>query len=200
MLVQQKMTKKPLTVGPQHTLAAVRKKMDAGRFRRLPVLEGDKLVGIISDRDLRQHTGMLDKTRVNAVMTQNVVTVSSSTMIERAARLLLRHKIGGLPVVDDGKLVGMITTTDMLKALVGLVGAEEQHLARIDLVRDPETDRPLTIGQILAAEVGEVLGFGSYRVAPTDTPVFYVRVPAHDAEKVAEAMRQNGLDVLAIHE
>ena len=111
------MTRKPVTVAPDASLAAARKKM-GGKFRRVPVVENGKMVGIVTDRDLREHKGMLDKTKVNAVMTKKVVTVTSATPIERAARLLLRRKIGGLPVVDDGKLVGIITTSDLLKALV----------------------------------------------------------------------------------
>jgi acetoin utilization protein AcuB len=200
MLVGEKMTKKPATVKPDDTLAAARKKMDAGKFRRVPVLEGDKLVGIVSDRDLRQHVGMLDKTKVNAVMTQKVITVTSSTMIERAARLLLRHKVGGLPVVDDGKLVGIITTSNLLKALVDMLGvAEEEEFSRIDLLLDAEMDRMLSATQVVGEEIGEILGLGTYRTESEESPVFYLRVPADDAHRAAEALRENGFEVLAVH-
>src|SRR5208282_855683 len=150
MVVGQKMTKKPVTVAPDATLATVRKKM-GGKFRRVPVVEDGKMVGIVTDRDLREHTGMLDKTKVNAVMTKKVVTVTSATPIERAARLLLRRKIGGLPVVDDGKLVGIITTSDLLKALVGLVGGAEEGAVRIDLVlaSDAETNPMVAATQVV---------------------------------------------------
>ena len=200
MVVGQKMTKKPVTIAPDASLAAVRKKM-GGKFRRVPVVENGKMVGIVTDRDLREHKGMLDKTKVNAVMTKKVVTVTSATPIERAARLLLRRKIGGLPVVDDGKLVGIITTSDLLKALVRLVGGEE-GVTRIDLVltSDAETNPMLAATQIVGEEAGEVLGLGTYQPEDEESPIFYVRVPADEAQRVAGALAEKGFDVLAVHE
>ena len=201
MLVGQKMTKKPVTVAPDVTLAAARKKM-GGKFRRVPVVENGTMVGILTDRDLRQHTGMLDKTKVNAVMTKKVVTVTSATPIERAARLLLRRKIGGLPVVDDGKLVGIITTSDLLQALVGLVGGAEDEATRIDLVltSDAETNPMMAAARVVDEEAGEILGLGTYQPEDEESPIFYVRVPADDAQRVAGALAQNGFDVLAVYE
>ena len=200
MLVGQKMTKKPVTVGPNDTLAAARAKMEAGKFRRIPVLDGNKLVGILTDRDMRQHAGLLEKIKVDAVMTPKVVTVASSTPIERATRLLLRYKIGGLPVVDDGKLVGIITSTDLLKALVHLVGVAEEGVSRIDLVQNAEMDPTLAVTQIVGEEAGQILGLGSYQPESEESPVFYVRVPGRDAHRVAEALKESGFDVVAIHE
>jgi acetoin utilization protein AcuB len=201
MVVGQKMTKKPVTVAPDASLAAARKKM-GGKFRRVPVVENGTIVGIVTDRDLREHKGMLDKTKVNAVMTKKVVTVTSATPIERAARLLLRRKIGGLPVVDDGKLVGIITTSDLLKALVGLVGGAEEGATRIDLVltSDAETNPMLAATQIVDEEAAEVLGLGTYQPEDEESPIFYVRVPADEAQRVAGALAEKGFDVLAVHE
>src|SRR5208282_5989314 len=144
-----------------------------------------------------------DKTKVNAVMTKKVLTVTSATPIERAARLLLRRKIGGLPVVDDGKLVGIITTSDLLKALVGLVGGAEEGAVRIDLVltsEDAETNPMVAATQIVDEEAGEVLGLGTYQLEDEESPIFYVRVPADDAQRVAGALAEKGFDVLAVHE
>jgi len=102
MLVSKRMRKEPVTVGPQDDLATVQKKMKEGGFRRIPVVEGGRLVGIVTDRDIRQHLGYLEKTKVNAAMTEKLVTVLPKTTLEEAAQLLLKHKIGGLPVVEDG--------------------------------------------------------------------------------------------------
>ncbi len=202
MVVGQKMTRKPVTVAPDATLATVRKKM-GGKFRRVPVVEDGRMVGIVTDRDLREHIGMLDKTKVNAVMTKKVVTVTFATPIERAARLLLRRKIGGLPVVDDGKLVGIITTSDLLKALVGLVGGAEEGAVRIDLVlasEDAETNPMVAATQVVGEEAGEILGLGTYQPEDEESPILYVRVPAEDAQRVADALAEKGFDVLAVHE
>ena len=74
--------------------------MDKGSFHRVPVVDGGKLVGIVSDRDLRQHTGTLAQVKVNGAMTTSMVSVTPTTILEDAANLLVSHKIGALPVVD----------------------------------------------------------------------------------------------------
>jgi len=102
MLVSKRMRKEPVTVGPQDDLATVQKKMKEGGFRRTPVVENGRLVGIVTDKDLRQHLGYLDRTKVNVARSEKLVTVAPQTALEEAAELLLKHKIGGLPVVEDG--------------------------------------------------------------------------------------------------
>jgi CBS domain-containing protein len=119
------MSRNPACISPNDTLAAVKKLMDAGQFRRLPVVENDKLVGIITERDLRQHWGYLDSTKVNAAMTSDPVTVTPRNTAEDAAHLMLQHKIGGLPVVDNRKLVGILSTSDLIRALLNVIQAAE---------------------------------------------------------------------------
>jgi CBS domain-containing protein len=119
------MSRSPACISPNDTLAAARKLMDAGQFRRLPVVENDKLVGIITERDLRQHWGYLDSTKVNAAMTSDPVTVNPRNTAEDAAHLMLQHKIGGLPVVDNRKLVGILSTSDLIRALLNVIQAAE---------------------------------------------------------------------------
>jgi predicted transcriptional regulator len=111
------MTRNPVTAGLEDKLSTVEAKMREGDFRAVPVVEDDTVVGIITDRDLRRLSGMLDATRIKDAMTENVITVTINTPIAEAARLLRERKIGGLPVVEDGKLAGMITVTDVLAAL-----------------------------------------------------------------------------------
>ena len=112
MRVAERMTANPVVISPTDTLASARRLMDRGRFRALPVLENGKLLGIVTDRDLRKHEGLagraadyLEWTKVTAAMTPNPMTISPESLILDAARLLLDQKIGGLPVVDNGKLV-----------------------------------------------------------------------------------------------
>jgi CBS domain-containing protein len=119
------MSRSPACISPNDTLAAAKKLMDAGHFRRLPVVENDKLVGIITERDLRQHWGYLDSTKVNAAMTSDPVTVNPRNTAEDAAHLMLQHKIGGLPVVDNRKLVGILSTSDLIRALLNVIQAAE---------------------------------------------------------------------------
>jgi acetoin utilization protein AcuB len=126
MQIVNLMTSEPVTIGQHDTLSHAKVIMDEGHFRRLPVVDDGRLVGIVTERDLREYAGYLGTTRVNAAMRTALVTVTPYNTVEDAARLMLKHKIGGLPIVADGKLVGILTTSDVLRAfLVVVAGAGE---------------------------------------------------------------------------
>ena len=114
MLISRLMTYGAVTVSSHDSLQTAENLMREGGFRRLPVVDDEKLAGIISDRDIRAHAGYLELTKVSAAMTPDPKTVTPRMSVEDAARLMIEHKIGGLPVVEDGQLVGVITTTDVL--------------------------------------------------------------------------------------
>lgn len=92
--------------------------MDAEGIRHIPVVDDGRLVGIITDRDLQRHWGYLDSTLINVAMATDPVTVTPHATVEDAARILIQHRVRALPVVDQGRLVGILTTTDLLKALL----------------------------------------------------------------------------------
>lgn len=120
-LVARWMTPKPVTTQPGEKLSAVQTRMRAGNFRGMPVLGDGKLVGIITDRDLRRHEGYLEHTDVRLAMTEDVSIVSPMTPIRAAAQTLLERKVGALPVMEEGRLVGIISTTDVLRAFLEAV-------------------------------------------------------------------------------
>ncbi len=110
------MTHDAVTVAPDEKLSLVESKLREGAFRSMPVVKDGQLLGIITDRDLRRHAGFLEQTEVRQAMTGDLITVAPSTSVREAARLMRERKIGGLPVVEEGKLVGIITTSDVLRA------------------------------------------------------------------------------------
>jgi acetoin utilization protein AcuB len=120
------MTRHPETVNPDDSLAKAKEMMDVAGFRRLPVVKNGEIVGMLTERNLREHGGYLESTKVNAAMSTPVVSVGPNSTVQEAARLMLRHKIGGLPVVDGGKLVGIVTTIDMLRAFLEVVESFER--------------------------------------------------------------------------
>jgi acetoin utilization protein AcuB len=115
------MTRHPESIGSDDTLERAREMMEAGGFRRLPVTRNGQVVGMLTERDLRQHTGYLESTKVDAAMSGRLISVGPNTTVEDAARLMVKHKIGGLPILDDGKLVGIVTTIDMLSAFIDVI-------------------------------------------------------------------------------
>jgi acetoin utilization protein AcuB len=117
MLIGNLMTYQPKTLSSKDTLQTAAEMMNRGGFRRMPIVDGDRLIGIITDRDIRKHLDHLDRT-IGEVMTTELKTMTPRMSVEDAARLMIKHKIDGLPVMEDGKLVGIVTSTDVMKAFL----------------------------------------------------------------------------------
>jgi acetoin utilization protein AcuB len=173
--------------------------MQTGRFRRLPVVANGTLVGIITERDLRAHRGYLERTKVNGVMTENPRTIDGESTVEEAAQIMLERQIGGLPVLNNGQLAGIITATDVLRAFLQVMGASHGGSTRIDFVLEGEEHGLTEASRIVARDGGEVLGVGTYRHKLADNPICYLRLVAANADKIAEALRVSGFDVLGVH-
>jgi acetoin utilization protein AcuB len=193
------MTKEPVTITPDAFLSEAQEKMRKGGFRRLPVVSDGKLVGILTDRDLRAHGGYLDRTKANGVMTEKVRTVGSSTTLEEAAQILLKYQISGLPVVDEGMLVGIITTSDVMKAFLDTMGASQPASTRIDFVLEGEERGLIEASRVVSREGGEILGIGTYREKLGENPVCYLRLRSGDAGRIAASLRRGGFNVLGVH-
>lgn len=199
MLVSKRMTEDPVTVTPEDLLIQARLKMQKGGFRRLPVMSDGQLVGIITDRDIREHVGLLDRTEVKAAMSKTPITVMPATTVEAAAQILLKQKIGGLPVLEKNHLAGIITTSDIVQAFLDVMGASEETSTRIDFVLADEGGGLAEASRIISQQGGEVLGVGTYRGKWGETPVCYLRLRSGDAESIAELLKERGFDVLGVH-
>jgi acetoin utilization protein AcuB len=193
------MTKRPVTITSEELLSQAKEKIAAGRFRRLPVVSDGKLTGIITERDLRQYAGVLERTKVNAVMTEKPITVGPEAMLEDAADIMLKNQIGGLPVLHQGQLVGIITISDVMQAFLAVMGASESASARIDFALEGEEHGLFEASRIVSREASEILGVGTYREKFGANPVCYLRVLSRNAEAIAKALRQSGFDVLGVH-
>jgi acetoin utilization protein AcuB len=157
MLVGRRMRRSLITVTKETTLVKARELLHAHRIRHLPVVEGDRLLGILTDRDIReaspsraagfssdQTAAFLFTVPVCEVMVTDVRTVSPYTTVEEAARLMIEHKIGCLPVTEGDRLVGIITETDILGVLVDVMGIREPS-TRIELTLP---DRPGALADV----------------------------------------------------
>jgi CBS domain-containing membrane protein len=127
-LVTEIMMGSPVTLKPEDTLDLANDVISLGRIRHIPVVDAGRLVGLLSERDLlgaaaSQIFGLKQKTKsallksvlIKDVMKKHVVTVSPETSIKDAAHLLADKKIGCVPVVSDGAIIGLVTTTDILR-------------------------------------------------------------------------------------
>jgi CBS domain-containing protein len=120
-LIESVMRHTVVTTTPTALLASARAVMDRDGVHQLPVIENDALVGILSERDLHAHTGYLERTKVDAAMTWNPITVPPTESARHAVHLLIEKSINALPVVEDGRLVGIVSRTDLLQLLERLL-------------------------------------------------------------------------------
>jgi nucleotide-binding universal stress UspA family protein len=111
------MTRNLVTAAPDEMLSSIRDKLIGGPFQCIPIIRDGLLVGIVSEQDIQAHAGYLDRTEASKVMREPLVTVHPSTTLSQAAQLLRERQLGTLPVVEEGKLAGIITAADMLDAL-----------------------------------------------------------------------------------
>jgi CBS domain-containing protein len=131
VMVRDWMTPDPLTVHPQQTIPQAHNLMKTQNVRRLPVVEGDTLVGILTYGDIREAQPsdanslsiheinyLLSILSVDSIMTENPITISAEASIADAARIMLEHKVGGLPVMEGDSLIGIITETDICRVVV----------------------------------------------------------------------------------
>jgi acetoin utilization protein AcuB len=193
------MTKDPVTVSPDDLLIQARLKLQKGNFRQLPVVADGQLIGIITDRDMREHAGYLDRTEVKAVMSRKPLSVTPAMTLEAAAQLLLKHKIGGLPVVENVRVVGIITRSDVLQAFLDVMGASEEISTRIDFALQGEAKSLAEASRIVSEEGGEVLSVGTYRGKWGEAPVCYLRLRSGDTGAIARVLKERGFEVLGVH-
>jgi acetoin utilization protein AcuB len=175
MLVKERMSHPVITVRPDMPLQEALNRMREEHVRRFPVVdERGRLVGIVSERDLlhaspSQATSLsiwevnylLSKITVEKVMNREVITVADDTPLEEAARVMADHKIGGLPVVRDGKIVGIITETDLFKIFVEMLAAREAGVRLSVLVPNVPGELAKLTRAIFEAG-GNILALGTF--------------------------------------
>jgi acetoin utilization protein AcuB len=212
MLVEKRMKQHPVTVSPEdsfrHAMTLIRQK----GFRHLPVVEGDRLVGIVTDRDIRQASPspatslevhelhyLLERVKVREIMTKRVYTVAPDTPIEEAARLMLQHKIGGLPVLDGGRLTGIITETDILAAFVEVMGIQPQQ-TRLELVLEDRPGAFLEVCRTIQGQGGDIVSVVTATAVHRgqDTKVLIFRLDGVQAEPLAKHLEAGGHTVLSV--
>ena len=150
MLVGRRMSKNPVICGPDTPVDEALNLMCREKVRRLPVVDENRnLLGIVSEKDLLYVSPspattlsvfelhyLLGKVKVGDIMTKNVITVTETTPLEEAARIMADNKIGGLPVLRNGQVVGIITETDIFKIFLELLGARDSGWRVSALVPD----------------------------------------------------------------
>lgn len=200
MLVRDWMSKDVVSVGDDESMQRATAMMKEHNVRMLPVTRKGKLVGVVSDTDLKRASAsdattldvhellyLLSKIKIKDIMTRSPVTVPVDWTVEEAAELLLKHRISGVPVVGaQGDVVGMITRDDLFKVLIALSGLGRKGVQFAFKIEDrPGTIKELT--DIIRGYGGRIASIlGSYERVPPGQRLVYLRVYDVDRSKMAE--------------
>jgi acetoin utilization protein AcuB len=200
MLVKNWMSKKVITIDENDSMQAAMKLLKAHGIRMLPVMKGEKLVGILTDRDIKRASAsdattlemhelifLISQITAKEIMTKNPITVPFDFTVEETAEVLLKNKISGAPVLDAaGKIVGAITQTDLFNALISLTGVGKrgiQFAFRLE-------DRPGSIKEVadlIRKYKGRMVSIlSTYERVPDGQRKVYIRAYGIERARLAE--------------
>jgi acetoin utilization protein AcuB len=192
------MSRNPVAISPEASIQEAIELMKKHSIRHLPVVEGEvRLVGWITDTDLRGVliASMIEELTVGDVMIADPVTVSSSDVLEKAALLISEHKIGGMPVLEGGKLVGVITVVDILKAFIDIMGVLGSS-SRLDVQLGDSRDAFQEVSRIIREHNGEII---SVVILNQEAPerIYSFRIEKCDTEPLRQALEDQGHRVVS---
>jgi acetoin utilization protein AcuB len=196
------MSRHPITVTADVHVDEALKMMRDNKVRRLPVIDKDgQLVGIVSEMDLLYASPspatslsvyeihyLMARITVQDVMTKEVISIEEDTPLEEAARIMVDNKIGGLPVVRNGTLVGIITETDLFKIFLELLGAREKGV-RLTLQVPNEKGALASITSQIAQMGGDIISLGTFLGEDPTEGLLTVKVAEVPQDQLVEALQ-----------
>lgn len=198
MFVKNHMTPNPITIDPQTSIFEALNLLKKHRIRQLPVVEDGKLVGLITERDLLtvspspattlsiyEINYLLSKMTVREVMIKSPTAVSPDTTIEEAAVIMREHKFGSLLVVEDGKLVGIITESDLFDAMINIFGFRRPGV-RLVIETENRIGAYADLLTVVAAHNISVIGLACIELGEKVQVVLRLAISKADDELITE--------------
>ncbi len=203
MFVRDRMSKHPLTIHADESVSATHRYMEEQKVRHLPVVnKAGEMVGLVAEDDLLKAEpsaatslsvweihSLLDRVKVRDVMVRDVITTAEDTPIEEAAHLMLDHKIGCLPVMREGKLVGIITESDMFRTFMELFAARQKGLRVTMQVPDREGELA-KVAQAIADQGGYIAACGTFMSEDPTRWGLVFKVRHVDRETLVDALTE----------
>jgi acetoin utilization protein AcuB len=187
----------PVTIERSALVQEAAELMEEHAIRHLPVVDGEQLVGFITQTDLRQYffPSMVEKIPVHEVMVVNPITINVDSSIEKAARLIHDFKIGGLPVMDKKKLVGVITASDIVSGFIEVMGLLRTSM-RLDVIIDKDSGVD-DVTRIIKEHGIEILSVAT-ESQPSRRKVYYFRLGRGEIDPVVKNLEAAGHKVVSV--
>ena len=197
MKITSLMVPNPITITEKASISEAIELMKTNSIRHLPVVSGKQnLKGFVTLADLRQGLipSMVAGVSLSDLMIKDPITVDPDADIEIAAQLIYKHKISGMPVVKNNKLVGIITESDILRAFIDMMGLLTAS-SRIDVVIGDEPDSFKKALQIINDAGGDIINVGQ-TAQQTSQRIYYFRLSACKTDTIKSALEKEGFKVL----
>lgn len=199
MKVAEWMVKEPIVVTLDHKVQDCVDLMREHSIRHLPVVENQKLIGLVTESDLREVflASLVEDLTIEGVMIKEPLTVTPDTEIEDAAKLIYYHKIGGLPVVDDyAQVVGILTVADLVEAFIELMGLLKSS-SRIDVILGDDPEAFERVSGLIRSNGGEVISVGISGKDLGAERTYFFRLEKCDVDTIARALQEAGFEVVS---
>lgn len=213
MLVKELMSLDPIVIKPEASLYDALQIMREHQVRRLPVLNRDgKLIGIVLEKDLLYASPspatslsvyelnyLMSKITIESLMTSDVITVSEDCPLEEAARIMADNQIGGLPVMRDGQLLGMITESDLFKVFLDLLGARDWGL-RVTIMVEEGRGVLARITEAISSNDGDIVSLSTFEGDGPDRRGLTFKVQGLGSEQMVGIVQDLGAELVDIRE
>jgi acetoin utilization protein AcuB len=197
MLVIERMSRPPTTIGGEATVEEALSILTGRAQRHLPVVDADEnLVGIVSEKDLLRAK---PSDAIAKVMTEDVITVTEYTALEDAARIMADHKISSLPVMRNGRLIGIITETDLFQIFLELLGAREAGV-RLTMLVPEEKGILASLTREIAQMGGNIVALSTFRGEDPTNRMVTVKVADAPNDKLVAIMEALGMEIVDVRE
>ncbi len=198
MKVKNWMNKNVITIPPDAGLKDAIEIMHHHSIRHLPVIDQEEMLGFVTESNLRQYllTDLINDLTMADVMIINPITIDPNASVDSAARLIYQYKIGGLPVLEKRKLVGIITITDILGAFIELLGLLEES-TRLDIVIDEKQGSIDDVLKVIRNLGGKTISVG-VDTQSSRKKVYYIRLEKLEIEPIIHAIEDMGHKVLSL--
>lgn len=211
--MRERIQRNPVTISPDANFYEARNLIHEKGTRHLPVVDkNNKLVGIVTDRDIREAAPsdatllsiqelhyLLGKLKVSAIMTprDKLITITPDTIIEQAVQLMHDHKIGCLPVVEGDKLYGIFTETDVLATFLDIFGVKQKG-TRLTIALEDKPGTMLGILEVIKKHNVNIISIVTPSFMVEEKRIAAIRIKTEDYSEIVKDLEKAGYDVLSI--
>lgn len=213
MIIERRMTRNPVTATPDMNIQEAKELMKKEKVHRLPVLDSEKkLVGVISEKDILEAAPspvstlsayemnyLMNKLTVKKLMSRHPVTLDKNATIEEAARLMIDQDLSCLPVLEDGKLVGIVSKSDLFKILMELFGA--RHFGtRVEFLVDDRKGVLADITSAISNNGLNIVSYGTFAGNDENTAICTMKIQGAKPSRVLDIMKPFVKEIMDIRE